>query len=312
MSGSGGGGFKGLSPREIRAWIDRAQDDATAAEQETSINGVLGDLLTQYNERDVELVRERLDDIQEGLEDTLETTVDLRFGGSVAKHTYVDGLSDVDALAILREREMQSLPAAEVLDRFAETLRRELGYEVRVSEGQLAVTVVFSDGMTIQILPAIRTVSGVRIPDSAGEGWSSVIRPESFAAKLTESNRANGARLIPVIKLAKAALAGLREDVKPSGYHVESLALEAFRHYDGPKTYKAMLHHFFQAASELVRSPIRDSTGQSLHVDNRLGPSDSRQRQYLSGVLDRIARRMSNADRSGSSEDWLQAIGESS
>ena len=312
MSGSGGGGFKGLSPREIRAWIDRAQDDATAAEQETSINGVLGDLLTQYNERDVELVRERLDDIQEGLEDTLETTVDLRFGGSVAKHTYVDGLSDVDALAILHEREMQSLPAAEVLDRFAETLRRELGYEVRVSEGQLAVTVVFSDGMTIQILPAIRTVSGVRIPDSAGEGWSSVIRPESFAAKLTESNRANGARLIPVIKLAKAALAGLREDVKPSGYHVESLALEAFRHYDGPKTYKAMLHHFFQAASELVRSPIRDSTGQSLHVDNRLGASDSRQRQYLSGVLDRIARRMSNADRSGSSEDWLQAIGESS
>ena len=312
MSGSGGAGFRGLSPRLIRAWIDQAQDDAAAVEQETSINGVLGDLLTQYNERDVGLVRERLDDIQEGLEDTLETTVDLRFGGSVAKHTYVDGLSDVDALAILREREMQSLPASEVLDRFAETLRRELGYEVRVNEGKLAVTVVFPDGMTIQILPAIRTISGVRIPDSAGEGWSSVIRPEAFAAKLTESNRANGARLIPVIKLAKAALAELPGDVKPSGYHVESLALEAFRHYDGPKTYKAMLHHFFQAASGLVRSPIRDSTGQSLHVDNRLGPSDSRQRQHLSGVLDRIARRMSNADRSGSSEDWLQAIGESS
>ena len=312
MSGSGGGGFKGLSPCQIRAWIDRAQDDATTVERETSINGVLGDLLTQYNERDVGLVRERLDDIQEGLEDTLETTVDLRFGGSVAKHTYVDGLSDVDALAILREREMQSLPASEVLDRFAETLRRELGYEVRVNEGKLAVTVVFPDGMTIQILPAIRTISGVRIPDSAGEGWSSVIRPEAFAAKLTKSNRANGARLIPVIKLAKAALAELPGDVKPSGYHVESLALEAFRHYDGPKTYTAMLHHFFQAASGLVRSPIRDSTSQSLHVDNRLGPSDSRQRQHLSGVLDRIARRMSNADRSGSSEDWLQAIGESS
>lgn len=300
-----------MSPRQIRAWIDQAQNDVLAAEQETDINGVLGDLLTQYNERDVGLVRERLDDIQEGLEDTLETTVDLRFGGSVAKRTYVDGLSDVDALAILREREMQSRPAGQVLDDFAEALRRELGYEVRISEGQLAVTVVFPDGMTIQILPAIRTGNGVRIPAGTGDDWSSVIRPEAFAEKLTESNQANGARLIPVIKLAKAALEEFPDDVKLSGYHVESLALEAFRRYDGPKTYKAMLHHFFRAASELVRSPIRDSTGQSLHVDSKLGAPNSRQRLYLSGALDRIARRMSNADRSGSSEDWLQAIGES-
>ena len=197
MGGSGGGGFGGLSPRLIRSWIDQAQDEAMAVEQETSINGRLGDLLTQYNERDVGLVRERLDDIQEGIEDTLETTVGLRFGGSVAKHTYVDGLSDVDALAILRDSEMQSLPAGEVLDKFADTLRRELGYEVRVSEGQLAVTVLFPDGMTIQILPAIRTNDGVRIPASAGEGWSSVIRPEAFATKLTESNLANGGTVNP-------------------------------------------------------------------------------------------------------------------
>ena len=311
MSGSSGGGFGGMSSDQIRSWIDQAQDEAMAVEQETSINRVLGDLLAQYNERDVGLVRERLNEIQEGIEDTLETTVDLRFGGSVAKRTYVDGLSDVDALAILRDPQMQSLRAGEVLDRFADTLRRELGYEVRVSEGQLAVTVLFPDGMTIQILPAIRTNDGVRIPASAGEGWSSVIRPEAFAAKLTDSNQANGARLIPVIKLAKAALANLPQEVKISGYHVESLALEAFHHYDGPKTYKAMLHHFFRESSELVRSPIRDGTGQSLLVDNNLGDQDSRPRQYLSGVLDRIARRMSNADRSGSPENWLQAIDES-
>ena len=195
---------------------------------------------------------------------------------------------------------------------FAETLRRELGYDVRVNEGHLAVTVVFPDGMTIQILPAIRTNSGVRIPASAGEGWSSVIRPEAFAARLTDRNQSNGGRIVPVIKLAKAALTDLPEEVKPSGYHVESLAIEAFRRYEGPRTYKAMLHHFFQAASELVKSPIRDSTGQSLHVDNYLGSANSRERRYLSGVFDRIARRMSNADRSGSADDWLQAIGESS
>lgn len=310
MSGSGGGGFRGISPDTIRDWIDRAHVDATAVEHSTAINTKLGDLLAQYNDRDVELVRHRLEQIQDALEDTLETTVDLSFGGSVAKHTYVDGLSDVDSLVILRDPNMQSLPAGEVLDRFAEVLEKELGYEVQVSEGQLAVTVVYPDDMKIQVLPAVRTSTGVRIPDGVGNNWSSVIRPEIFAAKLTERNQANGGRLIPVIKLAKAALSDLPDEIKPSGYHMESLAVEAFRRYDGPKTYKAMLQHFFRMASELVRSPIRDSTGQSLLIDHDLGEQNSRRRQYLGGVMDRIARRMSNADRSDSSEDWLHAIGE--
>lgn len=310
MGGSGGGGFGEFSPTQIRAWIDQARDNTTTIEHETSINASLADLLVQYNDRDVELVRDRLEEIREALEDTLETTIDLRFGGSVAKHTYVDGLSDVDALGVLRDQELSSLSAGEVLDKFAEALGRELGYEVSVNEGQMAVTITFPDKMSIQILPAVRTGTGVRIPASTGDGWSSVIRPDAFAAKLTERNQENGGRLIPIIKLAKAALSELPDPIRPTGYHMESLAVEAFRQYSGPKTYKDMLHHFFQSASSLVLSPIRDSTGQSLHVDQDLGEPNSRHRQHLSGVMDRISRRMSNADRASSSEDWLRAIGE--
>ena len=310
MGGSGGGGFRDVPKGQVRSWIDQTQDATSSVEHNASINATLGDLLAQYNDRDVELVRNRLEQIEQAIEDRLEATIDLRFGGSVDKHTYVDGLSDVDALAILTDPELQSLSAREVLNRFAIVIGRELGYEATVDRGQLAVTVQFPDGMKMQILPAIRSNDGIRIPGGGSNDWSSVVRPDAFASKLTERNQDNAGRLVPVIKLAKAALADLPESIKPSGYHLESLAVEAFRGYTGAKTYKAMLYHLFENASELVLSPIRDSTGQSLHVDQNLGTENSRDRQRLSGILSRIARRMSSADRHASSQEWLQAIGE--
>ena len=197
------------------------------------------------------------------------------------------------------------------LDRFAAILRRNASYDVRVNEGRLAVTITYSDGMEVQILPAVRTSSGFRIPDADSDAWSSVIRPQSFAQKLTERNRECNERLVPVIKLAKAALADLPGSYRPGGYHVESLAVEVFAGYSGePSNYKAMLHHFFAEGTRSVLRPIADSTGQSLQVDNNLGPANSRLRQSLSGAMERKARRMSNADRAGSSEAWLGAIGE--
>ena len=310
MSGSGGGGFSGVSPSQIRAWIDQEKDETINVEHEALVNEQLSQLLTIYNERDTEHVRDRLDEIQDALEETLETTIDLRFGGSIAKHTFINGLSDVDALAVLKDPELQSIPAGEVLDIFTQILSRELGYEVQVNEGRLAVTVSFPGELEIQILPAVRTKTGIRIPASVGDHWSPVIRPEAFARKLTERNQANAGRVVPVIKLAKAAMAELPERLKPTGYHVESLAVEAFQRYDGPKSYKSMLHHFFEKSKNLVLSPMKDNTGQSLHVDENLGPSNSRVRRSLSGAMDRIARRMSNADRANSPDDWLQAIGE--
>ena len=310
MGGSGGSGHVGPSPSEMQAWLDQIEEETSEAEQNAEVNATLADLLAQYNDRDVGLTRQRLDEIEDVLEGHLETSIDLRFGGSVAKHTFVDGLSDVDALAVLNDPSFSSLPAQEVLDRFAAILRSNASYDVRVNEGQLAVTVTYSDGMEIQVLPAVRTASGFRIPDADSDDWSSVIRPRSFARKLTERNRECNEKLVPVIKLAKAALADLPGSYRPSGYHLESLAVEVFAGYQGSNNYKAMLHHFFTEGSRTVLHPIADSTGQSLQVDNKLGPANSDLRQRLSGAMDRTARRMSNADRAGSSEAWLGAIGE--
>ncbi|MBC8280821.1 MAG: hypothetical protein H8E48_08555 [Chloroflexi bacterium] len=185
-----------------------------------------------------------------------------------------------------------------------------MGYEASVTEGSLAVTLTFEDEMQIQILPAIREVDGIRILAEKDNTWSPVIKPEAFSSKLTEKNQECHGRLIPVIKLVKVAIESLPESIKPSGYHIESLAIEAFDGYSGPTNYKTMLQHFFERSSHLVRDPIRDSTGQSINVDQSMGPADSSLRQQLSGAMDRIARRMSNADRAISSDNWLSAIGE--
>lgn len=63
--------------------------------------------LGNYNGRDTQLVRERLTDLKDALEGTVDGTVDHIFGGSVAKHTYVDGLSDIDSLIFINDTELQ-------------------------------------------------------------------------------------------------------------------------------------------------------------------------------------------------------------
>jgi hypothetical protein len=70
-----------------------------------------------------------------------------------------------------------------------------------------------------------------------------------------------------------------------------------------------MLPAFFERARELVLTPIRDSTGQSVHVDEHLGPANHDARVVLSHVLGRIARRMRNASAAGSAAQWRALFG---
>lgn len=90
---------------------------------------------------------------------------------------------------------------------------------------------------------------------------------------------------------------------------MESLAIAAFRDYEGPKTTTAMLPAFFERSKELLLSPIRDRSGQSVHVDGYLGEEGSDARKSVSHVFDRLARRMRNASAAGSTEQWRAIFG---
>jgi hypothetical protein len=219
----------------------------------------------------------------------------------VAKHTYVDGLSDVDVLLRIERTDLSDLSPEEAKAFIATQLTAKCP-ELEVSVGTLAVTVKSGD-TEVQLLPALKIGTDVHIADATGKTWSK-IRPEGFTQKLTEVNTEVGGKLIPTVKLAKALLSTLPEKQRVTGYHAESLALEVFKGYNGPKTLKQMVKHFFEVASDRVLQPIRDRTGQSLHVDDYLGRERSFERRVVSDALSRLSRRITNADARQSMDEW--------
>ncbi len=312
MGGGGGVFSREFTPSKYKRIIDETREQTQDVAFETTVGRVIADILAEA-ERDAESTREHLDEIKEAIEEEDIGSIETRFGGSVSRHTYVDGLSDVDVLLILDKTELADALPHRVLEYVQEVLSdANLRDVVDIRSGDLAVTVTFADDEEIQLLPAVGKGEGFRIPKAKGDEWSSVIRPDQFASKLTEVNQNCNGKVVPTVKLAKGIVSQLPEDQRPSGYHMESAAIEIFKRYpvnDKPTTPKAMLRHFFENAREVVRNPIRDKTNQSINVDDDLGPTDSLKRKRIGYALDRIGRRMRNADEVGSVEEWEDILG---
>jgi hypothetical protein len=307
MGGSGGSGLLGPSdPGELRTRLRQTEEGARSAQFETQVGELIATTLAAYNDRDVEGTREVLEKVTAELGQAVAGTVDLFFGGSVAKHTYIDGLSDVDALVLLEQADVSEDTPAKLRALFTEQLRARFGRD-KVEEGDLAVTLTV-DNKTIQLLPALRAGEHFKISSYDGLNWSQ-IKPREFATALTDANQALDAKLVPTIKLAKGIIASLPEQRRLTGYHTEALAIEALRDYEGPKTPKAMLRHLFEAAPLLVQKPMVDSTGQSRYIDEYMGEAGSIRRQVAADALDRIARKIRNADGAQSVPRWQELLG---
>jgi hypothetical protein len=304
--GGGGGGYS-ISRGELEQLRREAEERTRRSLLDAEINQMLGEELARINDRDTATIGRYLDAIAEALGDRVEDFERLQFGGSVAKHTYVNGLSDVDSLVVLKSADLGELTPTELRNRFARALRRRLSAaEVSdVTVGQLAVTVHYRDGTEIQLLPAVHKGDRLAISSADGSSWKT-IHPRSFARALTEINRQQRGAVVPAIKLAKSIIEQLPRGAQLSGYHVEALALGAFKDYDGPRAPRAMVTHFFDSASEAVRRPIKDTTGQSHHIDENLGPPDSAARMTASRHLARLRNQMRSAS---SVADWRELVG---
>ncbi len=305
----GGGGSYNWNPQDLARQVREAEKQVQSEAFQTELSGLLTTLLARFNDRDTDLVRRRLDSITNVLEKVLQGKIDQIFGGSVAKHTYVDGLSDVDCLMILNDTNLGESGPQVALKELAGVLSKKLKTPVEISTGQLAVTLRYDDGMELQLLPAVRTDSGLKIPSSRDADRWSHIDPQRFQQALTRRNNECNGKLVPTIKLAKAIIGQLPAAQQLSGYHVESLAIDAFRGYDGPKIASAMLPYFFEKAKERVLTPMTDSTGQSVHVDAYMGNANSAERINAGHILGRIAKRMANASAVGSLPQWNDLFG---
>lgn len=309
MGGSGGGSGYRITQREVGQLRKEAQERLQRSKVDTEVNAFLQAELARINDRDTALVNERLDRVEVAIFGQIEEFDRLLFGGSVAKHTYVDGLSDVDALVILDESLVGDRPPGEMRQELYQSLQQHLsmGDVDEISMGQMAVTVNFRDGMELQLLPAVQRDDRTAVSAQSGDEWSHV-RPREFAESLSRLNDHQGRAVVPTIKLAKAMIAeAVPEQNRPNGYHMEALGVAAFRDYEGSRSPRAMVERYFESAAQNVLRPIRDITGQSQYLDSKLGSADSDMRRALSRRFAGLARQMRNAS---SVDDWRQLLGD--
>ncbi|MDV7341801.1 CBASS oligonucleotide cyclase [Terasakiella sp. A23] len=294
--------FTSFSPSQLNKEVQKAGAEISDEKFQPVLNKLLGDVLGNANARDAEATDARLQEIKDLLADAIENSYDLKFGGSVAKHTYVDGISDIDSLLVLRDPQAAQQSPEDIKNNISTALSDGI-QNAEVTTGKLAVTVRYNDGMEIQLVPAVKQDQGIKVQSWNGDRWSR-INPDGFQKALTARNADCNGKLVPTIKLAKAINATLPEKSQLSGYHMEALGIAAFRDYQGPKTLGRMVPHFFDQISKRVVNPVRDSSGQSVHVDSYLGASNSSERKAVSHVFDRLSKRMKNATLSGSEAQW--------
>lgn len=309
MGGSGGSGGGYLSQPDLTQLRKEAQKRLERGRIDAIVNEFLQRELGQINDRDTGRVNERLDEIERAIGGEVTEFDRLLLGGSVAKHTYVDGLSDIDSLVVLTPEAVGERSPEQMRAEFASILRRGLNMaDVEgIGVGNIAVTVTYRDGTQIQLLPAIQSGASIAISSSSGSRWVQ-INPKEFSERLSRLNASQGGSVVPAIKIAKAIVANeIPEKSRPTGYHMEALAMAAFQDYQGPKTPRAMTEHFFQAASDRVLRPISDVTGQSRFVDEALGGEGSPQRRSLGRRLGQLSRRMRT---STSVSDWKALLDE--
>jgi len=305
MGGGGGGRYFPRPSSELEELIRRSKEQADKDRLGSDVNKLLREILASH-ERAPEKVQDYLDRIGDVLKDEADIEQFL-FGGSVAKHTYVDGLSDVDALVVLNQDDVAGMSPEGVLQELHGSLQDRLTDSAlqSIEKGTMAVTVTYRDGTEIQLLPAIRSGTKVAIPSSGAREWNET-NPKVFQRMLTRANQRLDGTLIPTIKLVKSTVAGLPEQKRLTGYHAEALSLEAVKGYRGTKTVKALIQHVFDHASSRVRQPINDVTGQSRVVDSYLGKPNSAKRRVVADALAGIARRLGAAT---SVEQWKAILG---
>ena len=290
----GSGGFSGYREINPKTQMLSSSKGVQASQREIEINDFLEDLLKELNNRDVEAIQKHIGEIQKVLGIEIDGLVKILFGGSISKKTFIEGASDVDALIILDKDRYKNSNPKDIQKHFLEMLQRRFPNN-EIIKGELAVTLKFSD-YEIQLLPALQDNGKIRIANKDSTKWSAPINIAAFTERLTKTNKINGNKVVPVIKLAKSLFSGMPDGYQLSGYHVEALGVDAFSTYNGRYTLYDMTKHLLNYSVKRILSPMNDVTGQSGTIDGYLGVKNSPDRQLASRYIQDIASRFSGSD----------------
>jgi hypothetical protein len=306
MGGSGGNYFDSkIDPNDLKNKIDNEIEGTKKQELDSEVSGIISKMLTDFNNRE-DAVDTHLKNIVDILTKDLDSeSFPLKFGGSVSKHTYINGLSDIDVLALIDKTELANMKPEDIKNYFFKQLKESLP-KTNISKGTLAITVHYKE-VDIQILPAAKSGDSYKIPDSSGKRWS-LINPKKFADILTKVNIDNGMKVVPTIKIAKSIISEIPNNLRITGYHTETLAVEVFKGYNRQKTTKSMLTYFFNEAPKYISTPQRDKTHQSKFVDEYCGKQNSKKRIAVSNSIARIGKAMVNANGACSLNQWEEIL----
>src|SRR5208283_2098414 len=111
-----------VPPQKVQQDIRQEQERSRDAGFDTQVSAYLARLLARYNGRDTEAINDHLDAIAGALQGLAQGSIRMLFGGSVAKHTHVDGLSDVDSLVLLSRQDLAGNTPRAMLAAFRDAL----------------------------------------------------------------------------------------------------------------------------------------------------------------------------------------------
>lgn len=265
-----------------------------------SVNDVLDDAAKNSRERDAKSQMQYRNDAKDAINSNIDGYVDIEYGGSVSKATYVAGISDLDCRVYINHSSLVSKSPDEIKKYIARQLKSKDPKISSVKVGGMGVTVRYRDGTEMQFIPAIRTRYGYKLPN--GNRWSKVVYEDRFKRDFSRTNQKCGGTLYPLVRVIKKQnyLNPLSQQL--SGHHIESVANKIFKHYpkSAPRTLEAMMDYYYRYAPRQIVHRTRDKTGQSSFVDkDKLGNPASKNRQAAARSMGRVRKILRQAQKTG-------------
>lgn len=290
----GGGGSSIPGGGGLRQSKKMIEQDSIKSGQKTEINSYLNDRLIDINQLDTQKINQRKESIFDVLNDEFEDVQDFNTEGSYSRYTYVNGLSDIDILIDLGNYSTSQFENKEdshfVLQAIAERIKQRYP-TTNIKLGKMAVTLEFQDGIELQILPSFKYYNGYKVPDPDSNGWVCSF-PDNFKKRLTSLNQSNTGKIVPALKLTKQLLQ--KQDIKIKSYHIENIALDAFRGYTGSLTPEALIKYLINYSKSAIFNNIGDPCHQSEYIDSYLGKKGSEIRKKLAQKINKLDIKLQN------------------
>jgi hypothetical protein len=235
-------------------------------------------------------ISEYLDDLLEECTDSCRrvfANCEFSISGSLWKHTFAFGVSDIDVLCAFNSRE---LSPNHVVSRLASAFSST---RTPIIAHQTHVTLPSPFGVTIDIVPVVVDSGEIALIHSSGGRWVRA-RPELFATVLQQANLSSQNTLKPSIRVLKSLLSRCSSAPLLKGHHIEAICVHAASEFAGTFKITTLLEFILSQLPRLANLHFVDTSGQLQFIDDYLGASDSDERCRLSAYLTDYRARMAD------------------